>query len=206
MQARYSIGHDVNGRAGGAAVAVVILLLIAGGFAAYWFVFRTSEPVPLGPNRDAATAGRSEMTGLDESASIQGLESTAEYSADVTIAPLSPSDDPLPVTSTGAVDWNARKVQLKERYRRAFLEPKIGTDMTVRLASGTKVEGRISDLSKDTISLRIGGGHATYRMGQLSRRSQTMIFRDVYSEYASRRTLSKEKAAAAAPKRQDGIE
>lgn len=199
MQARCVVGRVMDGRTGGAAVAVVLLLLVAAGFGAYWFLFRTSERVPLPEDTAAGSVVRSGGGGAgNASVSGQSVRSETAYPGDAETQPVSSTGGSLPVTSTGEVDWNARHAQLKEYYLKEFQEPKVGAEIKVRLVSGAIVEGRISDLTKDSISLRIGSGHATYLVGQLSPQTQILIFGDVYSEYASRKTLSEEKAAAAA--------
>lgn len=173
---------------GGGAVIFVILLLIVGAAAAYWFLFRV-QPGPALPAGATPQAVSSQPDGGSTLSSDPAL-------SDMTATPLSSSGTPLPVTATGEVDWNERYKELHEKYSREFAEPKVGTDVKLMLTSGKIVGGRISDITPDRISVRVGTGHATYVKEQLSSQSQLFAFKAIYAEYGARTVLAKERMAA----------
>ncbi len=184
---------DGSGKEGNAAIVIVVLLLLGG--AAYFFLFREVKEPDLPDTNALPPAADAEAPAADTAAN--GVRPLEEAGPDTPAQGF--TGGALPMTADGAVDWDVRRDQLKEKYSDEFSEPQVGSDIRVLLRSGRTVEGRITDLAKEFVTIRITGtGKATYQRAQLSPASQLVLFKDVYVNYSVEKDLAAEKAARAA--------
>lgn len=177
-------------KSGGGGVAFVILILLVAAGVAFWFLFKPSDQIAL--RSGEAAVGSSGVPVSAELAS-EAAEMNSESMEPVAV---SASGEALPMTEAGEVDWPLRQRQLIDAASKSFKPPKIGVNAAIQLASGAVVKGQISGLTKDTIRLRIGSGHATYKRSLISPRSQVAIFEDVFVRYTAQQALAAEKLAA----------